>query len=490
MLDKSYFNGDRLADYLDMLEELKQILNPVPKSEVPNYIDLDHVNLEKSDIDSIVEAVGYDYLVPYCSNSKEVSRIDGVVRYQIPGDFTNSSVDRENAIKVDLDCITCGAVYDGLLTGDAIVESIGIVDRGYKNVPGNMKCDDGQAKLIVDAVLAVDDMTNKEIKENYKVLVIGSSSPGGVNSGTAYGCFPYFFSGEAHLFDPYEVSRTFELRSETNSVKYYCYSKEFRYKELSEGGKYHNYFDLIFDDSWVENIPRTLRDTSDLVSTCNNFSIKQFPWERDKDKRGNIYTQKFFTKGLEERRVSRDVKKHGEGDARYGKCAICLELNFRVRSILSNGFFSYLFRSHKINCIDSAMKRQIKFVNNVEWIEVEKFDIDLSNYKSIPVDAIDGTMVVNPFMEGKTKMRFVFSNKLYVPLEIYQDAYQVLVIENQSGLWGNERKEYKWFVNKIRGEQQIVAKVNLVDSGSGKNLTHINKKKEKRFVKNNRVKIK
>jgi len=63
--------------------------------------------------------------------------------------------------------------------------------------------EDGQLKILLDVILATDDMIQKEGNKNKNVLVIGSSSENGVSSGFAYQALPLMLEASTiDLYDP------------------------------------------------------------------------------------------------------------------------------------------------------------------------------------------------------------------------------------------------------------------------------------------------
>jgi len=157
-----------------------------------------------------------------------------------------------------------------------------------------------------------------------------------------------------------------------------------------------------------------------------NFSIKQFPWERGRP--GNIYFQKFFTDGLEERRVSRNPRELSKSDNNLlGKCALCRELRLRLLRKYSRSFSDAIMGVHVENCLTGA-KQNLEIITNFDgWIKVAPFLIDYDNYCSMNYDYFSGTKMVGPSFQGSESVRFIFSQLDQVPVRILVNSMQVLV---------------------------------------------------------------
>jgi len=121
---------------------------------------------------------------------------------------------------------------------------------------------DGQLKIVVDAVLAVDALV---VKDSVKILAIGSSSPGGMVSGIAYDVIPYMVTNSSfRLYDPNTINCRYTI--DTNSFEH----RAVKFPYTTVDG-----YDLVLDDVWIEGVHRETYDPDFIVSSAPNYSYKK-----------------------------------------------------------------------------------------------------------------------------------------------------------------------------------------------------------------------
>jgi len=186
---------------------------------------------------------------------------------------------------------------------------------------------DGQLKIVVDAVLAVDALV---VKDSVKILAIGSSSPGGMVSGIAYDVIPYMVTNSSfRLYDPNTINCRYTI--DTNSFEH----RAVKFPYTTVDG-----YDLVLDDVWIEGVHRETYDPDFIVSSAPNYSYKKFPFEKGK---GNSYYQVFKTGGFELRSVSRDTTQIEYRNLPIGGCPACIELKYCLKGNYSSEFFFEIY---------------------------------------------------------------------------------------------------------------------------------------------------
>jgi len=206
---------------------------------------------------------------------------------------------------------------------------------------------DGQLKILVDVILAID---SADLKKGDKILVVGSSSDVGPTAGGSYNVASIMCPGvTVDLYDPCEITRSYDEVYNGVVTNYNHVKAEKRFQMCD----YEDY-DLLLDDAYVSGYVGTGRerwDPSGLYASFKNFSIKAFP---DMEYNGNKYNQAFSTRVGEFRVVSRPV-----GSLFYkqlpilGDCAACLELKYSLRFCdrYSDDLYRFFMKMHSKCCI-------------------------------------------------------------------------------------------------------------------------------------------
>jgi len=219
---------------------------------------------------------------------------------------------------------------------------------------------DGQLKILVDFVIAVDHMVTRENKDVYKILVIGSSSESG-RSSLAYTVL-MFMSIPADItvvmYDPYE-----ETSVTTHSVvdwfgnprkivfdrrrAYY----EYKFQDAKE-------YDLLLDDAYIVGetsayAHRMRIDPKKMYQLFPDYSIKYLPGDMayfSDDVESMVYEQSLLTKA-QEMRITKYPRLYGEVHKNgLGRCSACVELMYMLRRDYNANFTSYVLQNHYKAC--------------------------------------------------------------------------------------------------------------------------------------------
>jgi len=258
--------------------------------------------------------------------------------------------------------------------------------------------EDGQLKIVLETILAIDDMIIKEGNSDKAVLVVGSSSEGGVASGYAYEALPLMLrNSEVDLYDP--CNNEGEVVVNTVKMKYY--------KEEKILDKYDTYkYNIILDDGWEENMSRSW-DRDNLFSRFPHYSVKWIDNNPDMPKlQKNLkkYYQVFKTGAAECRIVSRLLQNYDYRNIPLlGNCPGCRELKFRLRGSYDDSLYKWFMSCHKMNCIDKTIKRQIvspsvetKNDKAQVWYRIHPTRSDYSKHKVMYYDMFDKCYNVIP----------------------------------------------------------------------------------------------
>jgi len=277
--------------------------------------------------------------------------------------------------------------------------------------------DDGQLKILLETVLAVDAV---DLSVPHKVVVVGSSHPGMSEGGIAYDVLPLMgLIGEVDLYDPYndnivEKSDFLEMRYHKGLYPY----------EQVEG-------DVLLDDAWVEGKVHKDFDPEHTSYNYVHYSIKKFPFEYY-EFGGNIYKQVFRTEGYEERYVSRSL--HWEyRNLPIGFCAACIEMRYLLKKDYVPSFFEYWMDSHRTNCITKVRREArvpMKLISYEDFQEVRVIDVSSFNAFTTPWDnlkypfiSLDGVKLRNSIVISQN-IRYISPRLFYLsPLVILVKQY-------------------------------------------------------------------
>jgi len=368
MLNPYYFSDQRKRDFATLMASFSAI-HPVLKTPLDLKMELlrESLWIDKSIFDRIYakdKTLGV-YFLPWSSRSRRVE-CKAQLTYLFPVEDKSVITERRGqndteAEEYVLDDKLMGNFwFHKLYTERMDYESFdnlqkfgGMIFKYDLPAPRN-RLDDGQLKMCVDAVLAVDAL---EKKNDLKILVLGSSSPG--VSGLAYDLIGEMVTNSViELYDPVTVDAVY-VRG-TN--KYIHKKQAYEYtRDLSE-------YDLLLDDVWIESKVHSDFDPDGFAYTARNYSIKNFIFD-DVGKR--VYNQVFSTPhGHERRVVSRMPYCFYRCHEFLGACAACVELKYLLRNKYSKEFYERFLAYHAVNCVT----RQKRFLGTVKDVDRDFYE--------------------------------------------------------------------------------------------------------------------
>jgi len=230
--------------------------------------------------------------------------------------------------------------------------------RSTELIPMRAAEKEGQMKIMIDAVLAVDAMLveEKEIKEdNFKILIIGSSHDPNVNPKYSYAPIEHMIrKSEIHMYDVLEE----EGISYEGSNKIFRYRKAYDYATLKD-------YDLVLDDSWSNGLPaietRYLKGKDLRQIMPRHYSIKSFKEYLDY----NNYYQIVKTACREIRCVSRPIIPSYQYHQYLGTCAYCRELKFFFQQNYNDAVYEKILALHKnYECYPSEWYEKTKKIRD------------------------------------------------------------------------------------------------------------------------------
>jgi len=226
--------------------------------------------------------------------------------------------------------------------------------------PQRERVDDGQLKILVDAMLAVDTLVSIRKEENYdvpiNVLVAGSSSSTLTTGGESYQIIPYMVPVlSMELIDPNEFNMTYSVEGLISSVVSHF------------PGMHHyddKYYDLILDDVFIDYAPKKMHLIRDALGrrdkNCKVYSSKLFPGGGIPF--GSRYFQVVKTKGREQRWVSHGRSPRYRPNNRLGACLMCTELKYYLKNDYDDRVYDFFLRMHKRNCITGELRGVVSSV--------------------------------------------------------------------------------------------------------------------------------
>jgi len=220
------------------------------------------------------------------------------------------------------------------------------------------KADDGQLKIVVDFMIGIDNLIFREfgsydqfreVKRPLAILVIGSSSEGGV-SGVAYKILPLLdIQVKIDMYDPYESNVTEQI----GQVEYVRHRAFWKYGDSVEK------YDIVFDDAYLKTrfgVSRLSFDPNRTILTARDFSVKYLMADLDYfTSRVCCYEQAAKLSNSHEHRGTRYPRTYGQiVDNFDGKCGLCIEFKYMTRLVYSNRVLDYVLRAHKRNCVSGV----------------------------------------------------------------------------------------------------------------------------------------
>lgn len=223
--------------------------------------------------------------------------------------------------------------------------------------PSRESADDGQLKIAVDVVLAVEDALYGE-EEELRILALGTAAPLGHKGGTAYDLIPEMakkFNKKIILdmFDPNEIPSYYE--DELVKVSKFREPYQITQRDLS-------YYHLLLDDVYVgmdssQVFYNREWDPDELYQRFKYFSIKAF--ESSLIPR-NRYHQVAKTNSKESRSCSRRTRiRFQNGHRTLGGCGFCRELRYTLREEYSPLFYKKFLKMHKYACVPAQVMKKV-----------------------------------------------------------------------------------------------------------------------------------
>jgi len=258
------------------------------------------------------------------------------------------------------------------------------IEYAFVLPPMRERTDDGQLKILVDCMLAVDTLVtlNKELKieSPVTVLVAGSTSGTLTSGGESYQVIPHMIPTlSIELVDPNEFSMEYMVEGLVST-------------HVTHKSKTHSYekrhYDLVLDDVFLEVIKPMFhdaaRDPDDLLSEyARVFSIKAFPWSGTRY--ANRYYQAVKTSSRELRRVSHSRYPNYRNVDRLGNCSMCNELKFYLKNDYDDNVYDFFLRMHKRNCVTGELRNLVSFYKPIdikfEIVDSDVFEIIKSVYR-------------------------------------------------------------------------------------------------------------
>jgi len=245
------------------------------------------------------------------------------------------------------------------------------IDHQIELIPMRQAEKQGQMKILIDAVLAVDAMILEEGDRPFKILIAGSSHDPTLNPKYSYSPIEHMITGsEIHMYDYIEEEGVYEV----NGNKVYRYRRAYDYRDIDQ-------YDLILDDTWSYGKPALdtifyKRFKNNLMLLPDHYSIKSFSEVTD----GAYYHQIVKTATNEVRLVSRPLIPYWKSHKYLGSCAYCRELKFFLSRTYNDSFYEAILRTHNhYKCYPDEWFYKTKEIRaqyafkSLDWEEVKQY---------------------------------------------------------------------------------------------------------------------
>jgi len=440
MLSSDYFDGSRELKLKEIVDNYNKFRLPIVSSD--NKLDLMRskllINVSVFDMISTRYPEYLKYLLPWTRDSRCIER-KLVYRYQFP--LVNfAATEFTDTYELDLRILSLfwyARMYTtnpDFRTFDSLVD-IGGAGFMLEVPPSRETIRDGQLKIVMDAVFAVDALSRKD---GLRILVIGSSSPG--VSGLAYNLIGHMITNsEIFLYDPVNVKTVFSF----NTNVYHYIDEPYGYDEDC------SIYDLVLDDSWVEHSTRAERDPFGRVYSCSNYSIKCFPSE-DLPVDVNRYYQAFKTDSHEFRAVSRSIV-YDFKSIPVGHCSACTELRYLLKDSYCMDFYLQFVSYHKVNCMTGEYRDDIDpHAFDYGFVKVNNVTEDfIDQCFKLPWDSgISGSVIpMNQHMISGAVIKI--SSERFLTNFVFRHALAILKIENGAMHFCGDPVKYGLFAGSV-----------------------------------------
>lgn len=391
MLTVEYFNGSREKEISFLCSQFLQ--------GNFDYLDINAKTVHIRESDLMVHINVYERFVttypqyeacfiPFCHNSVSIPyRYYGSgqdrANVQLFRYYSGGENDHESEYEIPFRVMSA-FMESGMYTEDPDFEKFDQLLRADYPIPyvlPSQRCalDDGQLKIVMDVVLAIDAVDEEVING----LVVGSSHPGYHEGSLAYDCIALM--GKKGRFDLYDVYN--------ESVQEIHGELEMNYVSGNYDYSFNPYYDIILDDAWQEG-KKHIDFDPDLTSfTSRHYSVKKFPKD-DYGVDATIYHQVFSTEGREQRYVSRPLIWNYRS-LPVGDCPACTELKFLLKGDYDSSFYEYFMSCHRSNCITKQMRVASHTFNvgvkrNDFKIYRATADISGVEFRTMPWDPVPG----------------------------------------------------------------------------------------------------
>lgn len=384
----------------------------------------------------------------YCTNSSYKKMTFGFLEVTISYKDPSRPKDRVFLGEIVLNSI----MYHNLATDFSKLECVisdiqSKIKRTADLIPKRESAQDGQMKIMVDAVLAVDSL---ESLKDQKVCIVGSSHQVTVQPRYAYG--PIMHMLEDSVVEMYDFIEE-EGKTKEGSNVVVRHAEGVNYSSLKA-------YDLVIDDVW-ENGHTSLTGSYMSDKTIDevypdNFSLKSFG---ERSEEGNIYKQCCHTLSREQRVVSRPVVPLYKDHDMLGDCTYCVELKFFLRRSYDIPFYKSIMMAHKKPCsvplldkVVDVISAKSEAVADLRWKEVltpsfhtsdeiarrgqdrdKRFpviNVDFDKLRQHPSDNLEFD-VIELRSELLTLVDVVVSSNYFVTQMIYESAKNVYKIEDR-----------------------------------------------------------
>jgi len=225
--------------------------------------------------------------------------------------------------------------------GFASVERFGGSNFKFELPSARSTINDGQMKIVIDAVVAVDALPSLD---SQKIVCVGTSGSGTVVSGLAYEVIAQMVTNSSiSMYDPREVPGVYKDGRGNTITRI---REKFLYNVQED-------VDLLLDDAWELGVTHEDRDPDGNSFKAKSYSIKCFDVFRYAPLRA--YFQAFRTKRYEHRLVN-CRRSYVYTYRPLGRCGACVELKYLLKREYPSDFYEFFMRSHSVNCIDKTTR--------------------------------------------------------------------------------------------------------------------------------------
>jgi hypothetical protein len=254
-------------------------------------------------------------------------------------------IDTQGILQCDETQVMPGDVYAYLASGCHLGKGEDAYLAKRKLPPGDVRMPltttDGQAKIMLDFILGMDQMASMRRygRKDVRVLVVGSTAESGIAGLTYRVMSAMGFTGEIDLYDPFEIEAQYLLEG----VQYRHHREYYTYQTLDK-------YDIVFDDSYDMKSPEApTKHRPIFAHRVKFYSLKHIPGLSLQD--GCLYKQVYETDAKEARSVSHP-RVYINAYKRYdiGRCRACLELELMLHEDLSEQARLLWHAAHKVPC--------------------------------------------------------------------------------------------------------------------------------------------